>query len=526
MLGDPTNQQVAWKFTPVFWAVLAAVAAVVAAIFYDGLALMVVWWERPEYSFGYLIPFVAAFLIWQKKNDLAVADFTGSWSGVFVVLLGAALYFAGELSSVYTIIQYSFLVVLYGVMLSFMGWRSFRGILVPLLILMFMIPLPNFIYNNLSSSLQLISSQIGVAFIRLFGISVYLEGNVIDLGTYKLQVVEACSGLRYLFPLMTLGFITAYFFNAVFWKRALIFLSSIPLTVLMNSFRIGAIGVMVEYWGQSMAEGFLHDFEGWAVFMACTVMLVLEMTLLARIGKDRRPLNVVFGIVFPEPMPAGMAVVPRKLPSQLYVASGVLAIALAASTQLASRVEIIPDRATFAEFPVRIGEWSGNQQRMDQIIVDALKFDDYLLTDYTSKQGAPVNLYIAYYGSQRKGESVHSPRSCIPGDGWRIESLDQVNIKGTGISGVPLTVNRVLIRKGNLAQVVYYWFQGRHRIITNEYMVKWYLFWDSLTKRRTDGALVRVTTSIAAGEDIFTADHQLQSFIRDVAGLLPGYIPD
>ena len=108
--------------------------------------------------------------------------------------------------------------------------------LIPLFFLVFMIPLPNFLLNNLSTKLQLISSELGVAVIRLFDISVYLEGNVIDLGVYKLQVVEACSGLNYLFPLMSLSFIMADLYKAPFWKRAIVFLSSIPITIIMNSF--------------------------------------------------------------------------------------------------------------------------------------------------------------------------------------------------------------------------------------------------------------------------------------------------
>ena len=112
---------------------------------------------------------------------------------------------------------------------------------------------------------------------RLFGVSVYLEGNVIDLGVYKLQVAEACDGLRYLFPLMTIGFLIAYFFKATFWKRALLFLSSIPITILMNSFRVGTIGVMVEHWGVRMAEGFLHEFQGWMVFMASGALMMLSL---------------------------------------------------------------------------------------------------------------------------------------------------------------------------------------------------------------------------------------------------------
>ena len=159
-----------------------------------------------------------------------------------LVVIGVGLSFLGDLSTLYIVVQYAFLVVLAGLALTFMGWRGFKEIWVPLLLLAFMIPLPTFCIRvfgaNRNSSLR----RLGVAIIRLFGISVLLEGNVIDLGNYKLQVAEACNGLRYLFPLMALGFIAAYFFKGALWKRAIIFLSTIPITILMNSFRIAVIG--------------------------------------------------------------------------------------------------------------------------------------------------------------------------------------------------------------------------------------------------------------------------------------------
>ena len=119
-----------------------------------------------------------------------------------------------------------------------------------------------------------------MAVIRLFDISVYLEGNVIDLGVYQLQVVEACSGLRYLFPLMSFGFLISYIYRGPVWQKVVIFLSTIPITVVMNSFRIGVIGVTVEHFGIAAAEGFLHDFEGWIVFMACLGFLLFEIWIL------------------------------------------------------------------------------------------------------------------------------------------------------------------------------------------------------------------------------------------------------
>jgi exosortase D (VPLPA-CTERM-specific) len=495
-------------------------------IFYSGLRQMVFFWGREEYSHGYLIPFVAAFLLWQKKSELERIPFVGSWAGFLIVFFGLVLYFIGELSTLYTIIQYAFLVVLAGLALSLTGRTGFKEVLAPLLFLIFMIPLPNFLLFNLSAQLQLVSSQIGVWIIRLFGIAVFLEGNVIDLGTLKLQVVEACSGLRYLFPLMTLAFIAAYFYKGKFWKRAIIFLSSIPITILMNSFRIGIIGVMSEYWGRSMAEGFLHDFEGWAVFMGCTAILVAEMWLLTKVGHEHRPLRLVFGLEFPAPTHKDVQIRTRTLSAPYLGTIILLVVAAIASLIVPQRAEIVPTRHDFAEFPMKVGEWSGMRDQLEKIYIDALKFDDYILTNFVDRGQHLVNLYVAYYASQRKGESAHSPRTCIPGGGWEITSFTQRSIKGATVGGVPLMVNRAVIQRGEDRQLVYYWFQQRGRVITSEYLVKWYLFWDALKKNRTDGALVRLVTPVEPGHNISEADERLASFAKLVAPQLATYIPE
>ncbi len=527
MPANDRNAESLWGISVPTWGLLLLTALLITTLFHEGVFLMVKWWEKEEYSHGYLIPPIVAFLIWQKKNQLETIRFSGSWVGVSVAVFSVLLFYAGELNAPYIVIQYGYLIALAGTALAFMGWKGMKVIWAPLLILVFMVPLPNIIYRGLSAELQLISSQIGVAFIRLFDISVYLEGNVIDLGSFKLQVVEACSGLRYLFPLMTLGFIAAYFFQGAFWKRALIFISSLPITVFMNSFRIGVIGVTVEYWGPAMAEGFLHDFEGWIVFMGCTGVLLFEMWILAMIGKERRSLREVFGLEFPAATPSGVPVKKRHIPAQLFVVFGVFAVALLAATQMDKRQEIIPDRMAFVEFPEQLGKWKGKRDRLEQIYIDALKFDDYIISEY-SDGGAdqPINFYVAYYGSQATGQSSHSPRNCLPGGGWKIKSSSTKKIPDVTVDGVPLVVNRFEIRKADVTQLVYYWFQGRGRITTNEYMVKWYLFWDALTKQRTDGALVRLTVYVPPGADMSAADARLVSLAKEVERVLPGYIPD
>ncbi len=197
-----------WRLGLGNWVVLGAIVGLLALIYWDALVeLERLWGERQEYSHGYLIPVIAAFLLWQNKSELSRTAFTGSWWGVLVFLFGIVMFIMGELAALYVIQNYSLIVVLGGLALALTGWKGVRLWWAPLLLLLFMVPLPSILHNNLSGKLQLISSEYGVAIIRFFDISVYLEGNVIDLGTYQLQVVEACNGLRYLFPLMSFGFL-------------------------------------------------------------------------------------------------------------------------------------------------------------------------------------------------------------------------------------------------------------------------------------------------------------------------------
>lgn len=514
---------VVWKPTPWVWASALLAVAVVAVIFADALGNLLRTWEREEYSHGYLIPFVALFLIWQKKDVLERLPFTGSWAGFALCVLGSLIFVAGDLSAVHIIGQYALVVMIAGLALALLGWQGFRVILVPLLILGFMVPLPGTLYGGLSNSLQLISSEIGVAVIRLFGISVYLEGNVIDLGSFKLQVVEACSGLRYLFPLMTFGFIIAYFYRAPMWKRALVFLSTVPITILMNSFRIGVIGVMVEYWGQSMAEGFLHDFEGWVVFMACTVILLGEIWLLSRFGKPRQSFASALNISMPAPTPRDAQVQARALPTAYLTALGLIVLVMIVVPMLPKQAGVIPERQQLSSFPLALGDWKGRFDPMEQQFIDALNFDDYLMANYFGPERQPVNFYVGWYATQNKDKVPHSPRGCIPAGGWQIVSMERATVDLR--EGLTLPVNSAIIQKGRDRQLVYYWFEQRGRMLTNEFAVKWYIFQDSITQGRTDGALIRLVTPLPEGADMSEAHRRLSDFTRRVQPELERFVP-
>ncbi len=182
-----------------------------------------------------------------------------------------------------------------------------------------------------------------------------------------------------------------------------------------------------------------------------------------------------------------------------------------------------PARKSLVEFPTHVGAWQGRRQPLEDVYLDALKLDDYLTADYRDGAGMPINFYVAYYDSQRKGHSVHSPRSCLPGGGWVMRSFERTNLS-TGGGTVP--ANRVVIELGRSKQIVYYWFQQRGRTITNEYLVKRYIFWDSLTRNRSDGALVRLVAPVPTGTDEARVDAELARFAATVTPNLSSYIPD
>lgn len=508
----------------IIWAVAFLLLGLV---FKDTIEKMVVTWtEVEEYSHGFFIPCISAYLLWIRRYEFTlIQGVRQSLPGLLLLALALLLLLMGGLATVLTLEQYALVLAIAGLFATAYGWSGLKRGAVPLLFLIFMVPFPNFIINNLSSKLQLISSWFGVEFIRACDIMVYLEGNVIDLGGYKLQVVDACSGLRYLFPLTSLAFLCAYLFKGAFWQKSLIFLSSMPLTIFMNSFRIGVIGVLVDNWGTAMAEGFLHDFEGWVVFLLCMVLLFMEMWLLSRISGNKLAMNELVQI------PEEWGRVPDVLPKVVFNQSlfGVLLMLVVAGIgyqNFTGRTDVIPERKAFLNFPTKLSNWQGRNEYLEKKYLNELKLTDYVVLNFVQPQSRHgVNFYSAYYQSQRNGAAMHSPRSCIPGDGWQITSYEQREFSELIFDGKPVQVNRAIINKGENKQLVYFWFQQRGRNITNEYAAKWYLFYDAITMNRTDGALIRLVTPVEKTEDINVADQRLQGFMKDLLPELLAYIP-
>ncbi len=532
---------------------LASSAAVVIALlgylYADSLVFLFDSWIGSEdYSHGMFVPLISLFLIWQSRRRIAEAGVGNSWWGLAVIVAGLVLYWVGELATLYVLQHGSLWIVIVGLVIASIGIRGARAIAFPLSYLLSSIPLPVFLYASVSSQLQLWSSALGVSFLQLVGITAFRDGNVIDLGLVQLQVVEACSGIRYLLPLASLALLCAYLFKDRMWKRVALVLSSIPISIVVNGFRIGMIGVLVEWYGQGAAEGFSHLFEGWLLFMASLGLLILEMWMFAQMGSSGDRTSFVSRFTWASsnsnPIPAeglqslhspsSSAVASasfhssnRRFLGPAYLCSVALMVPVAfASTFIVEHEDVSPPRTMFVDFPMQLEGWIGTSLTLEKQYIDALRFDDYVLADYRLGGGQPVNLYTAYYRSQRKGQSAHSPQSCLPGGGWEISSLTHMDVPASSGMDRPLHVNRALIQKDSQKQIVLYWFKQRERILSNEYLVKVFLFWDGLSRGRTDGALVRIASIVGPGETEDIVDQRLRRFVATMEPELHRYVPD
>ncbi|MGD9661596.1 MAG: exosortase, partial [Porticoccaceae bacterium] len=239
-----------------------------AALYYSSFTWLVLKdWSREDYSYGWLIPLIVLYLVWEKRPTLRTTPANPSWLGLLALLPGLVLYWIGELSGEFFSQYLSFTLIVIGLCWLHLGWKKLKVLLFALLLTLAMYPPPHFLHDRITFQLKLISSELGIWLLHLYGMSAYREGNVIDLGFTQLQVVDACSGLRYLFPLIILAVLLAYMYRERLWKKIVLVLSVIPLTLVINALRIALTGILYKFWGPVVAEGFFHDFAGVFIFM-------------------------------------------------------------------------------------------------------------------------------------------------------------------------------------------------------------------------------------------------------------------
>ena len=282
---EMSPDQAALAETTVPWGTFVLIGAALV-IYSPVLYYMALHWKAvDDYSHGFLIVPLALYFAWERRDIIRRTPIESSWLGVIPLSLGAASLAVGRLGVELTSMRYGFVLTLIGLVLLLLGRKMFRVLAFPLLFLFLMVPLPQSLVNVIAFPLQLIAASVAVQTLHLLTIPALLEGNIIHLAHAQLFVAEACSGLRSLMALGTLGVVFAYFFRRNMWERLIIVASTIPIAILVNAFRVALTGLLTHYVGEEAASGWIHQTEGFFTFGVAFLLLLGEGALLAELAR-------------------------------------------------------------------------------------------------------------------------------------------------------------------------------------------------------------------------------------------------
>lgn len=261
-----------------------AAAAVSFLVLYWGVLVKLVhdWATDDNYSHGFFIVPIALYFAYERLDRLKRTDRRPSILGLIVIVGSLAVLTTGILGAELFLTRISIIGLLVGTTLFIGGWPVLRVLALPLGFLLLMIPLPAIIFNQIAFPLQLVASKFGEWTLHALSIPVLREGNVIILPNTTLEVAEACSGIRSLISLLTLGIVIGYFSDARTWTRVAVALATVPVAIVANGARVAGTGVAAYRYGPAAAEGFLHTFSGWLVFIvAIALLFAVQRALLA-----------------------------------------------------------------------------------------------------------------------------------------------------------------------------------------------------------------------------------------------------
>jgi exosortase D (VPLPA-CTERM-specific) len=504
------------------WLSFGVLAASFCLQYYVDFGNMIIRWNSEDFSYCYLVPPLFVYLVYINRRSLKVHELRPSLWGFVLLAFSGFLYLGGNLGSIETLTYVALWVAVVGVALLLAGGRMVKSLAFSFLILAFIVPLPPFLNKLFTFKLKLISSALSVEMMHLGGLSVFREGNIIDLGLTQLQVVDACSGLRYVYPLLLTGLVFGYLFHKRWWERVIVALATIPISVFANALRIAITGYLTINVSPQAADGFFHGFSGWLIFMVSLVFLAIVSWLL-KLSKSR--LAGQEPAQKKETNPKADSFDLRNIrQSYLWIASVLFLAFWGVSTAL-TFAHIKPPRKTFEEFPTVIGDWQGERSYVSEKILDSLWADDYVQIHFSNtRTGDMILFFVPYYEYQKTRHTAHSPVSCLLGGGFASRSREIIQSNFPPPFG-EVEIRQMVLEKDGELLLSNYWFQQRGRIVVSEYRNKWYLFWDSVTKRRTDGALVRLEMPLTAGRDIEAAQVVLDSFTQELMKILPEYVP-
>ncbi|NPA39157.1 MAG: EpsI family protein [Thermodesulfobacteria bacterium] len=469
-------------------------------------------WTQENNSYCFFVPLIFLFLCWTKRKTFDFTSFSVSCWGLIVLILAITLSLVGSISSLETLLYLGLYLVILALGITLYGKRT-KHLIFPFFILFFIIPLPPFINRLLTFKLQLITSSLAVILMKLSGLRVFQEGNIINIGATQLQIAEACSGLRYFMPMILLDLLIGYFFLRKFWTRFFLF-GLVPLIcVLANALRVYILAIFYVSGHASLARGFFHYFTGWLVFMVAILILTFLALIFRKWEKEEveneealkeSSLNWQFkkGCVF------------------LFC---LILIIGSIGLYYFPQTFFIPKKVNLARFPLQIDGWYGEKLKLSNKILKSLWADDYVYNVYVQKNfpGA-IYVLIPYYKYQTAWHTAHTPQTCLLGGGWFIVKSGKWNLKVSSKKVIP--IKYMWLSKNNEYMLATYFFFERGRVIISPWWHKFYLLWDGITRRRTDGALIRVEMFLRGYVSPHAAEARLKDFLIALWPILNKFI--
>lgn len=276
----------------VSWVAIAWFGVLLTLCYYPVLERLVrQWLNDPDVGHGVFVPFIAGYIAWQNRDKLLAGPLSVNWLGLAIVIYSSIQLMIGTLGAELFLARTAFVISIVGSILFLGGTQAVRVLSLPLFLLVFMIPIPAIVFNQLTFPLQLLASEMAEWALSMFGIPVLREGNILELPSQTLSVVEACSGIRSLLSLSFLAVVYGYFFDTRPWMRFVLLIAAIPIALIANASRITITGLLSEY-DPDLAQGFFHSVEGWVVFLISLMLLVsthrLIVFVLQRSGQSPR----------------------------------------------------------------------------------------------------------------------------------------------------------------------------------------------------------------------------------------------
>lgn len=475
---------------------------------------MLIRWNVGDNSYCFLVLPIFMYLCWEKKS-FQFKKLTWSTLGMIPAIVSVFIIATGELGSMESLLFIgiwgcitSLVIILYGLKRSLSIWF-------PILILAFIVPLPPFINNILTFEMKMAASSIAVEMMRVIGMSVLKHGNIIDLGIAQLQVVDACSGLRYIVSMVLMALLIGHFFVTGWWRKLILLMFVYPLSIVLNAVRIFITGLLTINGYQNMIQGVFHDMAGLMAFLAAGFIFLVIAKLSMRVGNiNPRAEKIDKGA---DPVSKRKVIFLSLSLSLLFISSG---WALHSFRSVLS----IPKRNQFDSFPMEINDWKGKKSYFSKEIMDSLWADDYVNATFTRPGTSnSIFLLIPYYKYQGTRHTAHAPHSCLLGSGWSIADNGQITVD---VGDRKLDIGIMHFQKGNMNMLASYFFLQRGRVIVSPLWNKFYLLMDALKLRRTDGALVRVEILTNSENGLDGAGTQLKAFIKDLWPLLSKYVPN